>query len=658
MRNRATRRDLLRLGVLASTYAGIKLPWASAISSGQYPEASGWKAGDPIGYINPKAPPLEPPPYRGDRYGATVPDTLDLAERARLAVNALTGPTDESADYEVYPIAYFDTKPPSMIHNCWYFPYEEDWSGALTRTRLVSGSDQNMDVERRWMEVTLKLQGPDGLMYRPVNGRPWSLVWWQVPGVEKPRDQILQPYACGCMLRTISLYAQRDPDGPWKNSLRRLVDGLISLAVVDGEYAYFWPSQMFAIKDRPPHPPMSTKPFECEGTNIVLGLVDAYRVLGYEPGMVLAKKYLNYLRHNFYGRDGTFYSMPGVTMEAHSGAHLRGLLAMEKYAEVAGDKEVMEFVVRAFELCRRLGANTTWKDVASYQMIQTPGAGLVGFYPEWTDSAAWQTSETDQVVDMIELALRLTEAGAGDYWDDADRRIRNQFAENQLVDVDWIYELGKTGSPAEKAYNLCTDRVPERIKGGFAGSPSVNDWLGRPPSAQMSNMGGCCTAYGSNGLAWAWDRVLRYKEGRLRVNLLLNRASQWADVDSYIPYQGRVDVKVKSPLELSVRIPEWVSPDQAKCQVDGQDRTLGWDGRYAKVGSVKQGDVATLTFPISERTDQVWIEKRPYKLVRKGNDVVSIDPQGTYHPLYQRQHYRQNQPRMRKVARFVSSETV
>src|SRR5438270_8716669 len=260
MQKKATRRDLLKLGAMAAASTGMKLPWANAMNDGQGVEASGWKPGDPIGYVNPKIPEFDLPPYRGERYEASVPDTLDIAERARLAVNALTAPTDEAADYEVYPVAFFDTNPPSMIHNCWYFPYEEDWMGALTRTRLVSGSEQNVNAERRWMEVTLKLQGPDGLIYRPVKGRPWAFVWWQVPGVEKPRDQILQPYACGCMLRTISVYAQRDPDGPWKNALRRLVDGLVSLAVVDGDFAYFWPSHMFAIKDRPPHPPMSTRP--------------------------------------------------------------------------------------------------------------------------------------------------------------------------------------------------------------------------------------------------------------------------------------------------------------------------------------------------------------------------------------------------------------
>jgi hypothetical protein len=92
--------------------------------------------------------------------------------------------------------------------------------------------------------------------------------------------------------------------------------------------------------------------------------------------------------------------------------------------------------------------------------------------------------------------------------------------------------------------------------------------------------------------------------------------------------------------------------------VNGQDRTPSWQGRYAKVGDVKPGERVSLTFPIFERTDKVWIEKREYTVIRKGNDVVSIDPPGVYHPLYQRQHYRQNEPRMRKVTRFVSEQTL
>jgi DUF1680 family protein len=186
------------------------------------------------------------------------------------------------------------------------------------------------------------------------------------------------------------------------------------------------------------------------------------------------------------------------------------------------------------------------------------------------------------------------------------------------------------------------------------GAASANDLF----VGNSWGIGHCCTANGSRALYYVWDRILRYEGGKLRVNLLLNRASRWADVDSYIPYQGRVDVKVKQPVDLSIRIPEWVTPGETRCQVSGDERELEWDERYAQVGALKPGDVATLSFPIFERTDVVHIEKERFTLVRKGNEVVSIEPSGRYYPLYQRQHYREDTPRWRKVSRFISDEGV
>jgi len=47
-----------------------------------------------------------------------------------------------------------------------------------------------------------------------------------------------------------------------------------------------------------------------------------------------------------------------------------------------------------------------------------------------------------------------------------------------------------------------------------------------------------------------------------------------------------------------------------------------------------------------------------YTLVMKDNTVVSVDPPGKYNPLYQRDHYRENQVRWLKVNRFVSDEHI
>ena len=144
----------------------------------------------------------------------------------------------------------------------------------------------------------------------------------------------------------------------------------------------------------------------------------------------------------------------------------------------------------------------------------------------------------------------------------------------------------------------------------------------------------------------------------MKVNLLLNRASPWADVNSHIPYQGRVDVNVKQAHELSIRIPEWVKAKDARCQVNGKERSLSWQSRYAVVGRVKSGDGVTLTFPIAERIDRVQVEGHEYTLVRKGNDVINVDPPGKNHPLYERDHYRENQTRFKSIQRFVPDRTV
>lgn len=622
-------------------------------------EGHDWKPGDPIGYINLDIPEFELPRYEGERYEALVPDTLDLQERARLALHALTEVTDPLADYEPYWIVAFRSDPPFMMHNSWQGPGAPKFMWAASLMRLVSGVEQNLHVERRWMETALQCQGADGLIYIPTRGRPWAYVWYPEHALAQGQQiaealggQELTPFGSATMLSAMAHFAKRDDNPVWRKALRRIVEGLSALAVEAGDVAFFWPSIFVATRDRSVKAEMPTNPFECEATVVPHGLVHAYRLLGYEPALTLARKFIGYLRQTFYGPGGEFLASPGDPWNAHFHCHARGLLAMEEYAEAADDQELMEFVARGYEWAREVAATHRIMygapDAAAAR--SDPSGALMGFFPEWTHSDGGQKGETCCVTDMIALALRLSEAGVADYWDDADRWTRNHLAEAQLTHTEWTYRLPRD-LPVEP-YST-TERVPERNLGAFAGGPDPNDWYA---GLHTHVIGHCCTANGAKVLYWIWERILRYQGGKLRVNLLLNRSSAWADVDSFVPYQGRVDVKVKMPLDLSIRIPEWVSPQETRCQVNGEDRALDWDGRYARVGSVTPGEVATLRFPIPERLDRVQIEKRDYTLLRKGNEVVSIDPMGRYCPTYQRQHYLEESPRWRRVTRFVSNE--
>jgi DUF1680 family protein len=294
----------------------------------------------------------------------------------------------------------------------------------------------------------------------------------------------------------------------------------------------------------------------------------------------------------------------------------------------------------------------------SYEYAKAPaqqGNLLLGWFPE-NAVASGQTAENCGVSLMLNLAVKLSRSGAGDYWDDVDRWVRNHFAECQLKEAEWLYRAAADRPrPPIDPVSTCDDKVGEKNVGAYAGWPSPNDFLGQGLGPVFMH---CCLGEACMTVYRVWAHILDHDGGQLKVNLLLNRASPWADIESSIPYQGRVELKIKQPCGLSVRIPEWVKPDQARCRVNGADRPLAWDGRYAVIGKVQPMDVVTLSFPIFERTDKVRIQGKDYTLIRKGNEVVHIDPPGKYCPLYQREKYRENMVYSKEVQRFVANQQI
>ena len=74
-----------------------------------------------------------------------------------------------------------------------------------------------------------------------------------------------------------------------------------------------------------------------------------------------------------------------------------------------------------------------------------------------------------------------------------------------------------------------------------------------------------------------------FKDGELKVNMLLNRASPWANVYSFIPYQGRVEIKIHQACKnVLVHAPEWIAAgsNDITVQVNGRPRLFTWQARY------------------------------------------------------------------------------
>lgn len=167
----------------------------------------------------------------------------------------------------------------------------------------------------------------------------------------------------------------------------------------------------------------------------------------------------------------------------------------------------------------------------------------------------------------------------------------------------------------------------------------------------------CCLGAGTRGLYLGWCHIVTEKRGRVSVNMLLNRATPWLDVSSYLPHEGRVELDINKDIpELLVRIPEWVPYGAVKItRVKGTDeitctgREVSWLKRvFMKLGTAQRGEKIIITFPMMERKTIEVASGLEYEVKWRGDDVIHIDPPGTYYPLYNKRKIYEKVP-MREV---------
>ena len=602
-------------------------------------------------YIRKQAPPFEIPPYEGERYEDSVPDTLDLAEMAKLAVNGLTGPTDPKNGYELYFQVNWFCNPPAMYHE-FSSHSQAKFMGPLVLNRIISGSSHNLYVERRMIELYLRGIGDDGLYHPPVKGRPWhnhawdmqSMASWEEgentkisPEEAKRINSNEDPYGRGTiqtvhsrLIEAFLLYYLRDSNPMWKSTVDKMVKNGTSDLIDKGNWGFF--------DGEAAH----------DAGWLVQALAQCYKVTGNERAKEVAGKLSYFLKDHselfdaegrFLGDTKRFGDRGKFGGQFHW--HANCLLGILEYALAADDRVLCEFVQKSYEWANSKEAYSS---------------SLVGFFPEFV-TPDHPNSEGCPISDMVAISLMLSSGGIGDYWDDADRYVRNAFFESQLSPshAQRMDQLAQSHEKTPLPYHATDDRVTERNIGAFAGWPAPNKW------ANHIGIQHCCTGNCARAIYYIWENILDYKDGTLKVNLLLNRASLWADVYSYIPYEGRVDIKMKKTIDtVLLRVPEWIMTDSndVVCTVGGESREFSWQGRYVNLGKVDNGTTVSVKFPISVRKVKEKMGGASYTLTIKGSTVVSIDPEPEHCPLYQRDHYMQDKVRWHKVNRFVSKEQI
>lgn len=592
---------------------------------------------------------------RGGSYEATVPDTLDLAERAGLAANALTGSADSQHNYETYHGGHLDQRPPYLSHG-YGGPCMQKPVHALPMMRVMSGSSLNQDFDRKMMEAITRDIEQDGLWWLKTEGSPWR--------AEGFKKDFVNVSASGRFMVALADWYRYDRDSAWLAFLERMGRGLMKIAISGGDNVKFYDSFLRTgwpdLKDSP----LENSQIYCNGLAL-RGFTHWYALSGDKQALNMAEKLADYIRRPAVG---TWNPSEGPTMvaaaehahwEGHYHSHTMGMIGLIEYANQVNDAQLKSFVADFYEYAREFGI------------------ARMGFFPaaigpakqiNEESKATGMPDEGCAAADMTLLAILLSDGGVGDYWDHVEQYVRNQLIEHQILRRELVEEIVAAG-PAHKIDPRIEtdDRVIDRQIGAFISAAD--------PTLSYGWWTMCCLGNCSVALYKAWESIIRCYNGIAQVNLHLNRASPWIDLDSYLPYEGKVVLRNKTAQKAFVRLPVGASKQAVKCRVNQAEISLHWLNNYLLVENLAPRDVVAIEFPVRE-TEEAHTETaygQQYLCRFRGHTLVDIAPRAQRpirtsdtsddgsqftivkgYPLYLRASYKSQKAPQKRVQRYVS----
>jgi hypothetical protein len=144
----------------------------------------------------------------------------------------------------------------------------------------------------------------------------------------------------------------------------------------------------------------------------------------------------------------------------------------------------------------------------------------------------------------------------------------------------------------------------------------------------------CCTGNGTVGLYAAWEAIVRRSGDAAQVNLLLNRASEAVDIESWLPYEGRVVLRNRELRRIAVRIPSWVRRREVRPRTAQARLSPAWVGNFLVLDNLKPGEPVTIEFPVplsaaSYTTASGTPDEQTYRFTFRGGTVVEVSPRSS-----------------------------
>ena len=301
--------------------------------------------------------------------------------------------------------------------------------------RIMTGSEENLEREAKMAEMLASQIGEEGVYWVPDDPhKPWL-----GPLENRPFAHI---HSQGRMMRPMVAWYQYAGDPVWKERVDRMVDGIDrQLVVHKDDYAYFpvhgWMDEEYFrscyIKDRgwkDTAEPEDEKAGE-EGSmfnhqgHTPGVLSNWYLMTGNKQALRLAGELVRFLtKPKFWAdwKEGEYPSVIGsehAHWHGHFYGHVNTLRAILEYAIATNDAQLKAFVRDGYEWARQ-----PW-------LVARIGIGGNG--------------QGCAIPRMIGLAIKLSDAGIGDYWEDVDLYIRNHGTEMQFTpeDIPYLESFGE-----------------------------------------------------------------------------------------------------------------------------------------------------------------------------------------------------------------------
>lgn len=523
----------------------------------------------------------------GQTYSDTVPDTIDLADRAALYIQGVTQTANPNQYYapqaaSLNPAFSYDGVGPKFTLEGWGAPNWGEVMLALSLAREMTGFDRD-NSKGTWTtqyEMMKNMLDPDANRAVSTN--------------------IVQPVAAV----TPTTYAMMALHHSWKqrptSSLLSSIDDFLKMHQnvlrseirAGREFFYFYNDKTDFGASSVGDLGSFNMPFV---QGVALGaFVELYQDTRNQQALQMAYRLtdylLNYENSVLWGAGGEFNGHIYSWLEA-----ARGLLLFAKVIQAQDP-------VRAEQLIRFVNG--------TYSFIKNrTQAGWVGNF-----------GSTGTTANMAITGLMLSQLGAGDYYDEIEAWTRNQLTESQ------IDELAAERIPSQNDSRWQYDQVGKKVKGLFFGD--ATHVLSIPDGSQAFTTDDHAMSF--RGLHAVWNHIVQVKGSDAYVNIHMNRASRYLDVKSEIPYRGQVEIITKQDIgpirNLYIRIPTYLS-DRSTIQLrrlnaDGSAVNLdvkfaGPYGHYVYIDSVAARTKYILYYPVPvlnlpvvqmRANDHVWYE--------------------------------------------------